>query len=210
GVKGPLWLRITGIVILVLIAGLMLWRGLTLRKQAWDETQGVRFQGDVSNGFNWGMTAYRTGLFVMYDGLARGQGSFDYPPLRLAMVRCWAAWAQQYYPQYRSWANDYDLTYWMLRWNTIAELISSILVFLIIRHWRIRMDDARRDPIKQPRPFRGAIAGLIGAAMMWFNPAVVWDGHCWPQWDVWLVPFFLGAVLLASLDWWFPAGACIV
>jgi hypothetical protein len=47
------------------------------------------------------------------------------------------------------------------------------------------------------------------ALIFWLNPAIIWDGHCWPQWDVWPIPFFLAAVLLASLDWWLTAGICV-
>jgi hypothetical protein len=50
---------------------------------------------------------------------------------------------------------------------------------------------------------------MIGALLLWINPALLWNGHCWPQWDVWMVPFFLGAVLLACVDWWFAAGLCV-
>lgn len=209
------WVKVVGVILLLLASAWMFQRGIAVRKDAWTRTQGVRFTGDVSNGFSWGLRAYKTGLFVMFDAVAnqerRGFSSnYDYPPLRLTVVRMWAAWSQKNFPSYTSWRNDYEMTRWMLRLNTAAELASAILVFLIIRHWRIRMDDARRYPGTPARAFRGVIPGMIGAALMWFNPAVIWDGHCWPQWDVWLVPFFLAAVLLASMDWWFPAGGCIL
>jgi hypothetical protein len=44
---------------------------------------------------------------------------------------------------------------------------------------------------------------------LWFNPAVIWDAYAWPQWDVWIFPFMLGALLLASVDFWFCAGVLI-
>jgi hypothetical protein len=117
----------------------------------------------------------------------------------------------------------------MLNANTIAEFASSVLIFLLIRLWIVRMYRANQlttpprnliagggSPglsVLPPRIipfFLGIPSALFGALLFWFNPAVIWDGHCWPQWDVWLVPFFLAAVLLASIDWWFTAGIAIM
>lgn len=55
-------------------------------------------------------------------------------------------------------------------------------------------------------PHRGWIAGLVAALLLWFNPAMLVDAHAWPQWDVWLVPFFISAAVLASVNWWVGAG----
>jgi len=49
----------------------------------------------------------------------------------------------------------------------------------------------------------GAVAGGL---LLWFNPAVIAEAHVWPQWDIWLVPFFFWALFLVSVDWWFSAG----
>ena len=97
----------------------------------------------------------------------------------------------------------------MLQLNTAAELASSALVFLLIWLWTTRMHNARH-PIGAPRPMlRGVLAGIFGAMCFWFNPAIIFDSHCFPQWDVWLIPFFLAAVLLASLKCWFAAGVSV-
>jgi hypothetical protein len=50
---------------------------------------------------------------------------------------------------------------------------------------------------------------LLAALLIWFNPAILVDAHVWPQWDVWLLPFFLLAILAASLERWFVAGALL-
>ncbi len=42
--------------------------------------------------------------------------------------------------------------------------------------------------------------------MVWFDPMVIIDGHVWPQWDVWILPIFIFAALLASVNWWLCAG----
>jgi hypothetical protein len=57
-----------------------------------------------------------------------------------------------------------------------------------------------------PPVHRAWAAGLVAALFLWFDPSVLADGHIYPQWDVWLLPVFLGAALLATLDWWATAG----
>ena len=42
--------------------------------------------------------------------------------------------------------------------------------------------------------------------LVWCNPLLLIDSHAWPQWDVWILPIFLFAALLASLNRWMLAG----
>ncbi len=42
--------------------------------------------------------------------------------------------------------------------------------------------------------------------LVWFDPLNLIDSHGWPQWDVWILPVFLAAALLASVNWWTAAG----
>jgi len=60
-----------------------------------------------------------------------------------------------------------------------------------------------------PAPFRYWGCGLIAALLFWFNAALIIDGYGWVQWDVWLLPAFVWAALLAALDWWLAAGILI-
>jgi len=60
-----------------------------------------------------------------------------------------------------------------------------------------------------PTAHRAWACGLIAAEMLWFDPAVLAVSHVWPQWDVWCVPFFVTAALVASLNLWFLAGALL-
>jgi hypothetical protein len=211
-VRGGRWLWKLPVVLLILaLSAWLVYEGLELRSYAWHHTNGVHFIGDVSNGFDWGRTAYQVGLFNVFDRVQRGElrSNLDYTPLRLTVVYLWARWADTHYPGVNTWSDDYDFTSPMLWFNTISELASAVLIFLLIRLWVIRGDESTR-PLDEPaRPFRGVAAGMLGALLLWFNPAVIWDGHSWPQWDVWLVPFFLAAVLLASVNWWFAAGVLI-
>jgi hypothetical protein len=221
------WRR--GIVVLLLldVAVIAAVTGLELRRWAWDFSQGAHFKGDVSNAFHWGAYAENNGLFAVYDDNAEDnaddnagpapvnpaarmqQRKIDYPPLRLTAAWLWYRWAHQRYPDAENWIDSYDFTRPLLASNTIAEGISAVLIFFIVWSWRRR--DARISKESGPwaRALCGVVAGTVGAMLLWFNPAVIWDGHCWPQWDIWPVPCFLAAVLLTGADWWFAAGICL-
>lgn len=211
-----LWLRIPIFLLLVAIACLACSKGLEFRRWAWDYTaqRNLRYYGDVSNGFGWGRVSNSVNLFNVYDlysaGRINGPNGLDYTPLRLTIVTLWNHWAETKLGYTGSWNGSYELTWFMLTANTTAEFLSSVFVFLLIRHWIIRHDNATRPLLSPAPPFRGVFRGLLGAAFFWFNPAVVWDGHCFPQWDVWNAPFFLAAAYLACCEGWFAAGLCVV
>jgi hypothetical protein len=57
-----------------------------------------------------------------------------------------------------------------------------------------------------PPVHRGWACGAVAAMLVWCNPLLLIDSHAWPQWDVWILPIFLFAALLASLNWWMLAG----
>jgi hypothetical protein len=61
---------------------------------------------------------------------------------------------------------------------------------------------ARRLPARH----RAWACGIVAALMVWFDPITIVDSHAWPQWDVWILPVFILAALLASLEWWVCAG----
>jgi hypothetical protein len=209
------FVRASLIIALILIVSAFAFdAGLRIRRWAWDYSQGAHFRGDVNNAFYWGQQSDTFGLFHVYDAVDDGRTpdpnkKLDYPPLRLVMATLWERWTVQHFPGATEWIDDYGFTLPMLRLNTMAETASCILIFFLIRLWRIRYDNARRRKDHPPALFRGVAPGMIGALLFWFNPAIIWDGHCWPQWDVWPIPFFVAAVLLASVDFWMPAGVCL-
>jgi len=57
-----------------------------------------------------------------------------------------------------------------------------------------------------PTVHRGWACGAVAAMFVWLDPLTLIDSHAWPQWDVWILPVFLGAALLASVNWWMAAG----
>jgi len=197
------------IILLAGVAAAALVFGLRIRRAAWDFSAGAHFKGDVNNALYWGRESAESGLFHLYDAvddhtISEPNRKIDYPPLRLVMAAAWWRWVHRHYPDATQWVDDYDFTAPMLRLNTLAELASCALVFVLIWLWRRRQAGA-----PPPGMFVGVWAAMAGALLFWFNPAIIWNAHCWPQWDVWPTPFFLGAVLLASLDWWMAAGICL-
>ncbi|CAN5580692.1 hypothetical protein BH10PLA1_BH10PLA1_17000 [soil metagenome] len=127
-------------------------------------------------------------------------------------------------------ADDQYKYYWpLLEFNTWIEVFGTVGIFLLTQHWSARRARRERkraselDPatprlgfggrmlrwLDSPKPFPGWIAGYIAALLFWFNPAVIVSAHGWPTWDMWIIPFFIWAVYLASVDLWFCAGLMI-
>jgi hypothetical protein len=215
-----------GIVLLVLLCAgtIAAVKGLELRRWIWDYSQGAHFKGDIGNAFYWGNYAEEHGLFSVYESnAAENEGvelptnpqlrmaarRIDYPPLRLTAAWLWYRWAHRHYPDATAWQDNYDFTSPLLDANTVAEATSALLVFCIVWIWRRHEEVIDSKSLGWKPALTGAGGGLLGAMMLWFNPAVLWDGHCWPQWDIWPVPLFLLALLLALFDFWFIAGICI-
>ncbi|HSV14913.1 MAG TPA: hypothetical protein VLI90_11675, partial [Tepidisphaeraceae bacterium] len=127
----------------------------------------------------------------------------------------------------------YDLVRPLLIVNTTGEILAAIALFILVRRWTSgqrdstpgsegTFDDPDSSAARQEAPGsseylrtrRGAgmkptILGLIAALFFWFNIAVIWNAHAWPQWDSWVLPFLLWALVAASFDCWFVAGALI-
>jgi hypothetical protein len=183
--------------------------GLRIRRAAWDFTYGAHFQGDLGNAFFWGQECADLGLFHLYDAvddqtISDPGRKIDYGPLRLTIAASWRRWAKWKYPDDDQFQDDYDFVFPLLAMNTTAELAAAALMFLVIRLWRRRQ--AQEGTLTA---WTGVWPGIAGAVLFWLNPAIIWNAHCWPQWDVLLIPFFLAAVLLASTAWWFTAGVCV-
>jgi hypothetical protein len=50
---------------------------------------------------------------------------------------------------------------------------------------------------------------MAAASVAWFEPSMILDAHGWPQWDGWIVPFYLFAVLAAFKNRWFLCGCLL-
>lgn len=188
---------------LVFVIAASLWAGLALRRWTWERTAPVRFQGDIRNGFNWGSRACDAGYLNLYDDLlarkgTEGEFGLDYTPLRLGVMTAWVAWQREAFPGITAWENDYAHTWPLLWFNTACGLAAAAGAFALVHH-----------VLRGRGPWQRIVLALAAALALWFNPAVIWNAHAWPQWDLWCVPFFLWALWYARLDRWLLAGALI-
>ncbi len=209
--------------LILFLSALALIKGLDLRDWAWTHSENMHFQGDVLNAFYWGTVAvnqsapyqsqpaapgkpvpllpFWRGFVSTYDTVERRslieqhEFNLDYTPLRLFAVALWVRHVQAAYPPGDHWTPE--VTRPMLHFNTACELASAIAAFLLVWHWRGRS------------PRLSWILGLFAALLVWFEPSVFIDSHFWPQWDVWLLPFYLWAAFFCSTNRWFTAGVLI-
>jgi hypothetical protein len=181
----------------LLVGVILVVTGLGLRYAVWEATRPIRNAGDAANGFGWGRTARQEGLVRLYERLERETrerpglryAGMDYMPGRLAVMAAWAAWAEWQYPGVVRRRDPYWFNLPPLLVNTLAELAAALLAAGLVRE---AGGSARQ--------------GLASAAMVWLHPAVLILGHGRPQWDTWLLPFFLGAALAALRRRWAVSG----
>jgi hypothetical protein len=219
------------VALAVLIISLLL-AGVQLRRWTWAETRHVRFQHDIVNAFYWGSetltqarrlspneasanswAAFARGYLTLYD---RVQGKaykndyrLDYPPLRLLVMSIWARQVRNDFPG----VDDRHPKHLkpLLNANLVCELISAVAIFLIVRLWVRRSSGETHAPFLRDVPLqpRAAICGLAAASVAWLEPSMILDTHGWPQWDVWILPFYLFAVLAALKKRWFLCGCLL-
>jgi len=181
----------------VLVVVALLMAGLGLRYATWETTRPIRSAGDAASGLGWGQKARREGLVQLYERLEqetrerpqlRYEG-MDYMPGRLAVMTAWANWADWWYPGVNRRRDDYWFNLPPLLVNTLAELAAAFAAAGLVRE----LGGTARQ-------------GLVAAVMVWLHPAVLILGHGRPQWDTWLLPFFLGSVLTALRGRWAASG----
>jgi len=189
--------------------------GLRLRHWTWNITEPIRFESDIQRGCAWGLEASGPeGYLNQYEKMDFEQPQtdpwLDYAPLRLFVMSRWGAWLWQHHPPgandspWSAWQTQYDYTAPVLRFNTALDAFAAICGFFLTWLWvRRAVDPDRRTH------FRGIWQGLAAALLIWFSPAILLSSHGWPTWDSWIIPFFLLAALLASLDCWACAGIAL-
>ena len=224
--------RLARRVALTVLIILLLLVGVQLRRWTWAETRHVRFQHDIVNAFYWGSqtlaearrlspdeasanswTAFVRGYFALYDRVQRkaykNDYRLDYPPLRLLVMSIWARQVRSDFPEVDDGHPKHVKP--LLNVNLFCELISAVAIFLLVRLWVRRSSDATRSPLLRDLPLqhRAAICGLAAASVAWLEPSMILDTHGWPQWDVWILPFYLFAVLAALKKRWFLCGCLL-
>src|SRR5918996_3624529 len=219
-------------VILSLLIVSLLLGGIQLRRWTWAETRHVRFQHDLVNAFYWGSetlkearrlspdeasanswTAFARGYFGLYDRVKRKAYDhdyrLDYPPLRLLAMSIWAKLVRSHFPGVDDGHPKHVKP--LLNVNLFCELISAVAIFLLVRLWVRRASGVTGSRFlhRIPGESRAWICGLAAASAAWLEPSMILDAHGWPQWDAWVLPFFLFAALAASTRRWFWCGCLL-
>jgi hypothetical protein len=214
-------LRAAGWILIAGIAWISIVVGIRLRHWAFEVSDPIRFLDDMRRGTFWGLLAsgpegYLNQYEKMEPEVPEWQDSswtpwLDYSPLRLLVMREWGAWQRVHHPPdpdvplMDAWQRPYWFSAPVLRFNTVLEGFSAICAFFLTRLWVLRGSAGEKHG-----HFHGIWQGCVAALMIWFSPDLIINSHAWPQWDTWVVPWYLCGCLLASLDWWFAAGVAIV
>lgn len=215
-----------GLVLLALLAG-----GIWLRHYTWRETTHLRFQRDIVNGFYWGTQTlaegrrlspgekgdtWRTlarGYLGLYDRVQddayENNYYLDYPPLRLLVMSIWAKEVRAKFPGAEDGTPEYVEP--LLKVNLFCELVTALGIFLLVRLGVRRASGATDSGLlhRLPPVERGWVCGLLAASVVWLEPSLILDAHAWPQWDCWILPFYLFAGLAALTRRWFWCGCLI-
>jgi hypothetical protein len=214
GLRALIWLLIAAVFWIAFI------EGMRLRRWAFEITHPIRFIGDDSRGTYWGLLASGPeGYLNQYDKMGpevpewqdqRWVPWLDYSPLRLLVMRQWGAWQRAYHPPdpnadlMDAWQRPYWFNAPVIRFNTVLEIFSCVCAFFLTRLWVLRGSEGEIHG-----PLHGNWQGAVAALLVWFSADIIISAHVWIQWDSWIVPWYLCACLLASLDWWFAAGISI-
>ena len=224
--KSGRWLFIVIAVVISVLAGLQ------VRQWTWGKTRQVRYEHDVSNGFFWGSQTlveakrisgsdnripswpdFFRGYFALYDRVEsdayEGEYYLDYPPLRLLVMSIWAREVQSSFPGAKEMRAEHVRP--LLYLNLLCEMATTAAVFLLTQLWVSRASGATGSRVvhRVPLLHRAWICGAAAALAAWFDPSMILDAHGWPQWDAWILPFYLFAALAASKRRWFITGCLL-
>src|SRR5438034_1285543 len=99
----------------------------------------------------------------------------------------------------------------LLKINVLCELLSAIAIFFLVRSCLRRQSRATQSSslLNLPLHHRASLFALVAASVAWLEPSMILDAHGWPQWDVWILPFYLFAALAALKNRWFLCGCLL-
>ena len=205
--------------------------GVQLRRWIGQNTRHVRYQHDIVNAFYWGnetlkearrlapdqasansSAGFYRGYLALYDRVKEeayeNDYHLDYPPLRLLVMAIWTKHVRNVVP----WVDNQrpKLVNPLLKINLLCELVSAAAIFFLVRLCVHRSLHAHSTwPSWLSREHRASICGLAAASVAWLEPSMILDAHGWPQWDVWILPFYLFAALAALTNRWFWCGCLL-
>src|SRR6266567_771368 len=218
--------------LLAFLIGALFLGGIRLRQKKRESTRHVRYQHDIVNAFYWGsetmkearrlspdqasansLTGFFRGYLALYDRVKHKAYNkdygLDYPPLRLLVMAIWARQVRSQFPGVDD--GHPKLVNPLLKINLLCELLSAVAIFLLVRLWVRRSSGTTRSSLLRGLPLqhRAWICGLAAASVAWLEPSMILDAHGWPQWDVWILPFYLFAALAALKNRWFCCGCLL-
>ena len=207
--------------------------GIQLRRWIGESTRHVRYQHDIVNAFYWGsetmkearrlspdeasansLTGFSRGYLALYDRVKHKAYNkdygLDYPPLRLLVMAIWARQVRNQFPGVDD--GHPKLVNPLLKINVLCELLSAVAIFVLVRlclerQSRATQSDSLRSLALQ---HRASICALAAASAAWLESSMILDAHGWPQWDVWILPFYLFAAFAALKNRWFICGCLLV
>src|SRR6266567_3090945 len=206
--------------------------GIQLRRWIGESTRHVRYQHDIVNAFYWGsetmkearrlspdeasansLTGFCRGYLALYDRVKHkaynNDYGLDYPPLRLLVMAIWAREVRNQFPGVDD--GHPKLVNPLLKINLLCELLSAVAIFLLVRLCLGRQSSTTQSDSLSSLALqhRASMCGLAAASVAWLEPSMILDAHGWPQWDVWILPFYLFAALAALTNRWFWCGCLL-
>jgi hypothetical protein len=218
--------------LLVFLVVVLFLGGIQLRRWIGGTTRHVRYQHDIVNAFYWGsealkearrlspndgaansLTGFCRGYLALYDRVKdkayQKDYGLDYPPLRLLVMAIWAKQVRNQFPGVDD--GNPKLVNPLLKINLLCELLSAVAIFFLVRLCVQRCSRTTKSSLLPSLPLqdRASICGLAAASVAWLEPSMILDAHGWPQWDVWILPFYLFAALAALKNRWFLCGCLL-
>ena len=206
--------------------------GIQLRRWIGESTRHVRYQHDIVNAFYWGsetmkearrlspdeasansLAGFSRGYLALYDRVKHKAYNkdygLDYPPLRLLVMAIWAREVRNQFPGVDD--GHPKLVNPLLKINLLCELLSAVAIFFLVRFCLQRQSRATQSDSLSSLAVqhRASICGFAAASVAWLEPSMILDAHGWPQWDVWILPFYLFAALAALKNRWFVCGCLL-
>jgi len=239
GIRSFLRLRITSArtrvlirrVFVALVVATIFLGGIQLRRWVGENTRHVRYQHDIVNGFYWGneilkearqlspdeatansWSGFFRGYLALYDRVKEdayeNDYHLDYPPLRLLVMAIWAKQVRNGLPVIDD--GHPKLVNPLLKINLLCELLSAVAIFCLV-HLCVQRSRPTRSSVLHalPQQHRAWICGLAAASVAWLEPSMILDAHGWPQWDVWILPFYLFAAIAALKNRWLWCGCLL-
>src|SRR5205814_9695346 len=151
--------------------------------------------------------------FALYDQVKdeayENDYALDYPPLRLLAMAIWAKHVRNEFPGvddgHPRLANPPS------KINVLCDLLSALAIFFLVRLCVQRSSRTTRSTFLRDLTLndRTLVCGLAAASVAWLEPSMILDAHGWPQWDVWVLPFYLFAAIAALKNRWFWCGCLL-